>query len=89
MPDNLELPKPNHILTRRQIRGVPTMAGDPKLCRQYALDCAAMAARATNPDHKRLFTNLAQTWLSLAIELETSIALLDAYAPDAANRKEA
>jgi hypothetical protein len=53
------------------------VAGDPKLCRQYALDCAEMARRASNPSHKQLFGNLAQTWLSLAIELERSIASLD------------
>jgi hypothetical protein len=58
------------------------MAGDPKLCRQYALECAEMAARAVNPHHKQLLTNLAQTWLATAIELETTIALLDAYGPD-------
>ena len=53
------------------------MPGDPKLCRQFALDCAEMARKASNPAHKQLLTNLAQTWLGLAIELERSIALLD------------
>jgi hypothetical protein len=66
-----------------------TMAGDPKLCRQYALECAEMAARAVNPEHKRLLTNLAQTWLATAIELENSIALLDAYGPDTTDHRKA
>jgi hypothetical protein len=65
------------------------MSGDPNLCRKYALECAEMAARAVNPDHKRLLTNLAQTWLATAIELENSIALLDAYGPNETSRKEA
>jgi hypothetical protein len=44
-----------------------------------------MASRARNPDHKKILTNLAQTWLSLAIELDRSHALLDAYPePEAA-----
>jgi hypothetical protein len=38
-----------------------------------------MAQRARNPEHKKILTNLAQTWLSLAIELERSDALMDAY----------
>jgi hypothetical protein len=38
-----------------------------------------MASRASNPDHKKILTNLARTWLSLAIELETSSPLLDKY----------
>ena len=59
------------------------MPGDPKLCRQYAVECAELAGRAANPDHKRLLTNLSQTWLSLAVELERSHALLDAYPPEA------
>jgi hypothetical protein len=64
------------------------VASDPKLCRQYALECAEMAGKATNPSHKQLLSNLAQTWLSLAIELENSIALLDAYGPNATGPQE-
>jgi hypothetical protein len=55
------------------------MPGDPKKCREHALACAEMAHRARNPEHKKTLTNLAQTWLSLALELERSHALLDAY----------
>jgi hypothetical protein len=55
------------------------MPGDPKKCREHALQCAEMAQRARNPEHETTLTNLAQTWISLAVELERSHALLDAY----------
>jgi hypothetical protein len=58
------------------------MAGDPNECRRHAYDCAEMARKATNPEHKKTLTNLAQTWLGIAIELERSHALLDAYPPE-------
>jgi hypothetical protein len=53
------------------------MPGDPRICREYASHCAEMAQRARNPEHKKTLTSLAQTWLSLAVELERSHALLD------------
>jgi hypothetical protein len=59
------------------------MPGDPKVCRQHAQECAEMAARAPNPEHKALLNGLAQTWLSLADELERAHTLLEAYPPDA------
>jgi hypothetical protein len=61
------------------------MAGDPKVCRQHALECAEMAARAPNPEHKALLNGLARTWLSLAEELERAHTLLEAYPPDASD----
>jgi hypothetical protein len=57
------------------------MTGDPTQCRDYAAQCSEMAAKARNPEHKRMLTNLAQSWLSIANELESSRALLDAYPP--------
>ena len=59
------------------------MPGDPMVCRQHALACAGMAERARNPGHKAMLNNLAQTWLSLADELERAEALLEAYPPQA------
>ena len=55
------------------------MPGDPKQCREYALHCAEMAQRARNLEHKRTLTDLAQTWLNLAIELERTHALVDDF----------
>jgi hypothetical protein len=55
------------------------MSGDPVECREQAKACADMASKVRNPDHKRILTNLAQTWLNLAIELERNHALLHAY----------
>ena len=65
------------------------MPGDPKQCREYALRCVEMAGQATNPDHKRLMTDLAQNWLDLAIELERTHGLLDHYPPATTNSKAA
>ena len=58
------------------------MPGDPKVCRERALECAELAARARNPEHKAMLDRLAQTWLSLADELERAHALLKAYPSD-------
>jgi hypothetical protein len=57
------------------------MPGDPKQCREHAKKCADMASKATNPQHKQLLTNLAQSWTKIALELERSLALMDAYPP--------
>ena len=65
------------------------MSGDPKQCREYALQCANMASGATNPDHKQLLTNLAQSWLNLAIELERTHALVDAHPTEATDSNHA
>jgi hypothetical protein len=40
--------------------------------RDYAKQCLAMAATASNPDHKRVLNDLASTWRRLADELERS-----------------
>jgi hypothetical protein len=58
------------------------MPGDPNVCRERARECAELAARARNPEHKAMLDRLAQTWLSLADELERAHALLKAYPPD-------
>jgi hypothetical protein len=55
------------------------MPGDPKECREHALHCTEMAQRTRNPEHKKTLNDLAQTWLSLATELERSRAVLETY----------
>ena len=57
------------------------MSGDPQQCREHAAQCAELASKATNPNHKQFLSNLAQTWLSLAVDLEGRRALVDAYPP--------
>ena len=54
------------------------MPTDPKQCHQYAWKCAEMADKVTNPAHKRVLTELAHTWLGIAVEVERAYALLDA-----------
>ena len=55
------------------------MTGDAKQCREYAQRCVEISRRAMNPSHRQMMDGLAQTWIKLALELERSEALLDAY----------
>ena len=54
------------------------MPGDPKECRQHALNCMLLAKEATTAQTKQTFQNLAQSWTRLAAELEQAQALLKA-----------
>jgi hypothetical protein len=53
------------------------MPGDAKTCRDYAVRCAQIAAETKEPRLKERFTQLAGTWLDLALEIERSHALWD------------
>ena len=55
----------------------PMPRGDPKECRENAFRCARLAARAKTTQAKETFSRLAQTWVTLAIEIEQSHALAD------------
>ena len=48
------------------------MPGDPKECRQHALNCVHLAKGATTPELRDHFAKLARTWIKLAEELEQS-----------------
>jgi hypothetical protein len=52
------------------------MPGDPKECRQRALNCMLLAKEATTEKLKQTFLNLAQSWTRLAVELEDAGMLL-------------
>jgi hypothetical protein len=54
------------------------MPGDPKECRQHALNCVRLAQTSSTPQAREQFASLANTWLRLATELEQARALLDA-----------
>jgi hypothetical protein len=54
------------------------MPGDPKECRQHALNCMILAKGATTAEAKQTFHKLAQSWTRLAIELESAQAFLNA-----------
>ena len=53
------------------------MPGDPKECRQHALNCMLLAKQTANQESKQTFLGLAQSWTKLAVELEDSQALLN------------
>jgi hypothetical protein len=55
------------------------MPGDPKECRQHALNCIELAKTAPSVQARETFANLANTWLRLAADLDASQALLDAW----------
>ena len=52
------------------------MPGDPKECRQHALNCVQLAKTAATPEHRNRFAHLARTWIRLAEELERIQAVL-------------
>ena len=52
------------------------MPGDPKECRQHALNCEHLAKGASTPELRDHFAKLARTWIKLAAELERTEALL-------------
>lgn len=57
------------------------MPGDPKECRQHALNCLLLAKQATTQDAEQTFLNLARTWTALAAELEQAQAAIDSTVP--------
>jgi hypothetical protein len=52
------------------------MPGDPKECRQHALNCVHLAKGASTPELRDHFAKLARTWIKLAEALEQTEALL-------------
>jgi len=55
------------------------MPVDPGECRQHALDCVRMAQTATSPEARKIWSDLARTWLRFATDLEASQCLLDEW----------
>jgi hypothetical protein len=62
------------------------MPGDPKECRQHALNCMLEAKAAKTPETREHFAKLARSWIKLAEELERTQALLaevdEVYEPE-------
>ena len=54
------------------------MPGDPKECRQHALNCLQLAKGVSTPEQRDQFAKLAGTWIKLAEELEQSHSVLAA-----------
>jgi hypothetical protein len=54
------------------------MPGDPKECRQHALNCVRLAQTAATPQSREHFASLARTWIKLADDLERSQSFLAA-----------
>jgi hypothetical protein len=52
------------------------MPGDPKECRQHALNCVQLAKTAESSEARDRFAHLARTWIRLAEELESIQAVL-------------
>lgn len=52
------------------------MPGDPKECRQHALNCLLEAEAARTPQARDRFFNLARSWIRLAEEIERMQKLL-------------
>ena len=58
------------------------MPGDPKECRQHALNRVHLAKGASTPELRDHFAKLARTWIKLAEELEQSEVFLAAIEDD-------
>ena len=73
-------------LTEKFVSGIDiasaTGQGDPKECRQHALNCVHLADGASTPEMRDHFAKLARTWIKLADELEQSEAFLRAIGDD-------
>jgi hypothetical protein len=52
------------------------MPGDPKECRQHALNCVRLAQTSSSQQARDQFANLARTWIRLADEIERTEAFL-------------
>jgi hypothetical protein len=55
------------------------MPVDPSECRQHALDCVRMAQTVNNPEARKVWSDLARTWLMFATDLEANKGLLDEW----------
>jgi hypothetical protein len=60
------------VISRRRSK----MPGDPKECRQHALNCVRLAQTGTTPQSRDQFASLARTWIKLADDLERCQAFL-------------
>jgi hypothetical protein len=58
------------------------MSGDPKKCRQHALNCMLLAKQATSEEGRNNMLQLAQTWTKLAVELEQAETFLKRLAKE-------
>jgi hypothetical protein len=59
------------------------MPGDPRECRQHALNCMLMAKGAQTPEARDHFAKLARSWIRLAEDLEQNQAFLAALDDEA------
>jgi hypothetical protein len=53
------------------------MPVDPGECRQHALECVRLAQTAATPEARKIWSDLARTWLMFASDLEANESLLD------------
>jgi hypothetical protein len=59
------------------------MPGDPAECRAHARRCSELAANAKTPQLKKTLSDLSRSWAQLAVQLETTQALLDRFGSEA------
>jgi len=64
------------------------MPGDPKECRRRAWRCANLAHTAKAPELKSALINLSENWMKIAVELESTHALLLMENPEPATPHE-
>jgi len=55
------------------------MPVDPSECRQHALDCVRLAQTANSPEARKIWSDLARTWLMFATDLEANKSVFDEW----------
>jgi hypothetical protein len=63
------------------------MPGNPKECLDHARNCWMLAAAATQPEIRHHFTDLAQRWAQLAMDLEATQKLLAEFGDERLPKK--
>ena len=54
------------------------MPGEPDQCRLNAARCRKLALRSKSPERREYFTEMAETWVKLAAQIESDQVLLRA-----------
>ena len=52
---------------------------DPGECREHALDCVRLAQTATTLEARKIWSDLAKTWLRFASDLEANEGVLNEW----------
>jgi hypothetical protein len=89
-PDLVKTPTAPGYAPEQQTRqlGQLDRQTDPGECRQRALECVRLAQTTRDSEAKRIWSDLAKTWLVFAADLEANECLFDEWGKPRAKGKE-